>query len=466
RMLTGSAAFFLLLACTAMFAQPLPDVDLGENKWQRPPFQDGYVLGNGNLYIIGGLGKELSRSGKSALTEKPVSRTQLAWVAGANYTLGNLGYGWEIKPYLDGKPVEMEEKEWASDLPTDNYAPTYAMNSWENDLSVTVMDVLAPIGVPVLMRHVQVFKPEGSAPGKVSLTLPVHSDPRNGVYAMFDGTEVNAEQVKKWQHLCGKNLKPRPSVAPERMKQVFSAQNAIVLVGAPRALFQEISTLVPDDKTYAEVFQERALATTAVSNAPGDRISVNAEGIQIDFGQLQPGDERAVAVWIATVSGKSGETEKAALQLLDDWKNVSVEEFIGMVDLKMKEDDYPIELVSKENSDLIFPPAILQPLHLARACQSNAGGVLAQPYMYPMCYVRDQYGSFRLFLAAGEPERALRVLNFYVGMENREGIQNAHDALPFPPDPAAWLPDANAKNGNHHKAEVPSYLILMARDYF
>ncbi len=55
--------------------------------------------------------------------------------------------------------------------------------------------------------------------------------------------------------------------------------------------------------------------------------------------------------------------------------------------------------------------------------------------MYPMYYVRDQYGSARLFLARGDYDRAWGILGFHLGMAAYFGLQNAYDTFDEPPDP-------------------------------
>ncbi|NBC02635.1 MAG: hypothetical protein GVY20_02920 [Bacteroidetes bacterium] len=83
-----------------------------------------------------------------------------------------------------------------------------------------------------------------------------------------------------------------------------------------------------------------------------------------------------------------------------------------------------------------------------------------------MCYVRDQLGSFKVFLLQADYDRAFRALTFYIAMQNRYGIQNAYDTTPTPPDPTIWKPSANSMDGYQSVAEVPSIIILMAKEFY
>jgi len=84
-----------------------------------------------------------------------------------------------------------------------------------------------------------------------------------------------------------------------------------------------------------------------------------------------------------------------------------------------------------------------------------------------MCYVRDQFGSFRLFLEQGAYERAWRALAYHIAMQNQWGFQNSYEAVPEPPDPNNWSQTHPKEPGHGHGgAEVPAYIILMARDYY
>lgn len=428
-------------------------VDLGS--WTRLDAHDGYVIGNGRMYAVGALGAKLTRSGKSALTGEAVSLTRIAWLCGPHYTIGNLGYGWEIQPLIDGEPVTWQHEHII--VPHESL-PFWGVSSEHPQITAQTTDVLIP-GETVLLRRIQVSRPAGLPAARVQLRIPVLPDPRNAVYGMFDGTEVTEEVAKEYRGLCGKHLKPRASVPPENLQRLLPDSRSIVHLGASRALWQDISTAVPDDVTYETNFPPRAMATTV----SGSNVSteVMPGGFLVDLGEMRDGDTRTVGVWIATASGTQDSAQADAIQILGRWKARDVDTVVAESVRDLPE---PVVRVLGEDSTGIAQ--IIQACAgLASATQSLAGGNMAQPYMYPMCYVRDQYGSFRFFLSLGDHERAYRILRFYVGMQNVEGIQNAHDGRIEPPDATSWDPSANARDGQHARAEVPSYIILMARDY-
>lgn len=436
------AILFLTLSGPT-FAQP-DRVDLGADDWHRTDRHDGYVTGNGRIYAVGGLGQTLTRSGKSFLNDDSVSMTRLAWVVGPLYAVGNLGYGWELKPEVDGEPLTWSSEEVNGPAPG---RPFWGVTSRASGLRAELTDIIVE-DQPVLLRHLRVSRPEGSPEAHIRLSLPVYPDPRNGApFQMWNGDSAGGD---------------RHSVTPGRMIQRRESESAIVLVGAQRALWQEISTPIPPDSDYRRLFPPRALATSATSIDPDVEVRATSDGLQIDLGQMGGGEQRTVGVWLVTATAPDGKLEETVLSDLKRWKGRKIEKVVEQSRAALPE---PLLRRVGVNDDPLI--SIIQSTSgLARATQAYSGCVLAQPYMYPMCYVRDQLGSFKVFLAQADYERAWRALAFYVAMQNRYGIQNAYDATPNPPDPTVWDPEANSKDGHHRVAEVPSIIILMARDYY
>lgn len=420
------------------------NVDLGVDDWYRTDRHDGYVTGNGHIYSVGGLGQTLTRSGKSFLQDEPVSLTRLAWVNGPLYSVGNLGYGWELQPVVNGS-----ENGWDSESvlsPTADQ-PFWRVHSENEHLKSEVTDIIVQ-DQPVLLRKVNITLSEDSKSSEIRLFIPVYPDPRNS--APFEAW--NGEPVEN----------QRPSVLEEDLLRMDEESNAIVLEGAPRALWQEVSTPIPTDEDYELMFPSRALATTAVSEDSTVNIEVNQSGIQIDLGHLQPGTSKEFGIWLVTAAGHQDIITSTVLDDLSDWTQKDI-------NLVAEESKFalPEPLIQRKDSENDpFTTIIQSTSSLALATQAVSGCVLAQPYMYPMCYVRDQIGSFEVFLAQHDYERAYRALAFYIAMQNRYGIQNAYDTTPTPPDPTIWDPKANSMDGHHSVAEVPSIIILMARDYY
>lgn len=447
-----SAVLSVIFGITIISANLSAQIDFGT--WQRPDKHDGYLLGNGRMYSVAGLGRELSLSGKSELTDKPVTLTHIAWVIGPHYTLGNLGYGWDIKVAVDGQAIPWQTERIQS--PTADM-PLWGVVSSHPAITSQLADLILP-DEPVMLRRVIITRPEGLPQAHVTIDIPVYPDPRNAVYGMFDGQAVDDDTAKKWRSVCGEFLRPRESVARDQL-QTISDNNIIVHLGAARALWQEISTRVPDDDTYRELFPPRALATTVICQQAS--ISTKAGGFHVDLGVIKPGEQRTLAIWIVTEAGPQEAVQSMAVGKIARWQSKDINAVITENVQRL-----PSPLITADGPD---QSGILKIINssadLVKAAQSHAGGIMAQPYMYPMYYIRDQYSSFKLLLSLGEIERAYRILQFYVGMQNLDGIQNAHDARIEPPSVTYWDPKANSYNGYHARAEVPSYIILMARDY-
>lgn len=425
----------------------------------RPDKHDGYVVGNGRMYAVAALGRDLTRSGKSGLTDKKVSLSHISWIIGPTYTLGNLGYGWDIHPVVDGQSIEWQQERVLS--PTTEL-PFWGVRSEHGQISCTLTDAVLP-QESVMVRRIVVTRPANLPAATISLRLPVSPDPRNAIFTMFDGKEVDQAQVEQWKYWVGPHIQPRSSLPKEKLQQVFELEKALVHLGAARALYQEMSTSVVADEEYKILFPPRALATTAVCKHQDAKVWVDSSGIHVDLGLLQAGEQRTVAVWMVTVSSWEPSLESLALATLSRWQTQEVDEVFASCRRSM-----PEPLLTRTDGGDQMVDVINACGDIIRTSQAQGGGVFAQSYMYPMYYVRDQYGSFRLLMSLGDYERAYRVLTFYVAMQNQYGIQNAYDMVPGIPDPNNWDPSRNYRqlDGHHQRAEVPSYIILMARDYY
>lgn len=447
--------FLLLTLILCLTIQGGAQTDLGIDRWERHEKHDGYVLGNGKMYMIGGLGQALERKGKSRLTEKKTSLSRISWLIGPSYPVGNLGYGWEFVPLFNRDTIGWDSETILAPAPS---RPFWTLKSRAEFLAIDSEDVLLS-NESVFLRKIELT---ANSDGDFQLFLPVWPDPRNSYFPMFSGKEIDQEQVERWTYLCGPNLKPRASIPVERLIQNFPKDKMIVLPGANRALWQEVSTIVPDEEEYQGIFPFRAAASTIELSHDSDQLEVRNSGFHINFGKLKKGETRTLYLFITCVSQQEPNIEGKARQYLSEQlaKGGAVlmeEAEAGLMQAPFVFPDEPEHPITR---------SINSCLQLSLACKADQGGVMAQPYMYPMYYVRDQYGSFRLLLAAGEYEKALEILRFYIAKENREGIQNAHDPFGGDFDITLWDAAANAKNGHHANAEVPSYIILMARDYY
>ncbi len=437
----------LTLFCVSLFTPRIEaqiiNHDLGSDDWHRSDRHDGYVTGNGRIYVVGALGQKLTRNGKSFLTEEKTSLTRLSWVIGPNYAVGNLGYGWELEAKIDGQSIDWDNENILSPTPD---IPFWNVISENEEVKAELVDVIVE-EEPVLLRKITITRSINADEAHVQLFLPVYADPRNGPpFQMWNGEPIEGQS----------------SISPDKLLQIDDSSESLILLGAPRALWQEISTPIPDDEEYSNLFPYRALATSAVSNDPGVTITAQTGGLHIDLGHMKGGDKQTVGVWLVTASAPVDSLEKTVLAQLIKYKSQNIEEVVNRSRAALPE---PI-LRRTDGREDPLTTIIQSTTNLARATQAQSGCVLAQPYMYPMCYVRDQIGSFKILMAQTEYERAYKALIFYVAMQNRYGIQNAYDTTILTPDPNIWEPDANANDGHHRIAEVPSIIILMARDYY
>ncbi|MBL4888238.1 MAG: hypothetical protein JKZ03_07310 [Flavobacteriaceae bacterium] len=456
-------SFFIILAlitlsCTNQTNTTSNNKTFNIENRQRLDLHDGYVLGNGNMYMVAGIGKELARIGKSQLTENKAGLTRIAWLIGPTYSVGSLGYGWEVIPIINKDTLSWETEEIVNPTTLNSF---FGVRSKTETLNLKTKDILLS-DESAFIREITLSKAENSNAETGQIHIPVYPDLRNGFYGMYNGKEVDEAMALRWRDKCGPNLKPRASVPEDKLLQVNQDNNSIILVGTNRALWQEISTTVPDDAIYSKLFPHRAAATTLVSNNESVNIKANNTGFSVDLGLMKPLETRTIYLYIVTEKNATSAIEKKTLKKLNDLKN---QDLTALIDRSTQNRDaFLFSSQGRENDALT--QSINATLNLCKACKANEGGIMAQPYMYPMYYVRDQFGSFKLFLAAGEYEKALEILNFYITKQNHDGIQNAHDLFDSPKDPSIWLSDANAKNGDHANAEVPSYIVLMAKEYY
>jgi hypothetical protein len=449
---TSSSATFLL-GPRFMLGATDPAYNSGErtgdpdplslSKWHRVDRHDGYVVGNGRMYMVAGLGLDLDLSTKSKVTSVEAPLSRIAWVIGPTYALGNLGWGWEIEAANDDGAIAWETETIVSPSPD---CPFWGVECNAPTLTMNISDIIMA-DHPVIVRRVTFRCPAASRSGNIRLRIPVRFDPRNGG-EMFS---------LKHDHSRASS----PSLAENRLRQAFPAEGAFVTVAGQRALYQEDSTVILDADCNRRIFPPRALATGIGHPSPQVITTLQDDAFNIELGRLAPGETREIAVWLVTVSASDSGLEAEALRELNRWRARDLTEVISEAKAAR-----PLPLLTRtDGRDDPLLHSIEASYSLATACQAHSGGVMAEPYMYPMYYVRDQYGSARLFLACGDYERAWGILGFHLGMAAFFGLQNAYDTFDVPPDPARWPRRTEAVDSRFKDAEVPSYMILEARDY-
>ncbi len=121
---------------------------------------------------------------------------------------------------------------------------------------------------------------------------------------------------------------------------------------------------------------------------------------------------------------------------------------LGGSPLLFPESDVP----ASKNSP--FSKEILDGFDVISAQQAETGAVLAG-YNYHLSYVRDNYGVFRFFLAAGAYENARRMLEFYTSVFEAHGrVQNAQG-----------MSESAFHVHENDRVEITGYLVLMFTAY-
>lgn len=398
------------------------------------PWRGGYLVGNGRMYGVVALGAGLTREWKSDVAD-PAPLSQIAWMVGPHYGNANLGFGWEVLPEIGG-----QQEAWTREgiLRPEPDLPFWGVYAETPQLRLELRDVLHPEETVWLRRAVLTAGASGAG-NPLTLRIPVSADPRNA-----------AKDDEAWGE------KERQGHVPaEAMLRVDAEEGTILLQGAQRRLYTEWTS-----QPMCQVMDHpaRFLATAITAEGGDAQIAVDESGFRVELGEMQPGQQKVLNLWLVT-----GGSAASTRQLLSAWRSRSGTKVVAECRRRSPE---PLFTRTDGQSDPILE--MLQGCTaVCEAAQARCGGVLASPYMYPMCYVRDQFGSFRLFLELGAYERAWRALAYHVAMQNHWGLQNSYEAVPDLPDPNNWSQTHPAEPGQGHGgAEVPAYIILMARDYY
>ncbi|NBC02633.1 MAG: hypothetical protein GVY20_02910 [Bacteroidetes bacterium] len=149
------------------------------------------------------------------MSNESVSLTRLAWISGPLYSVGNLGYGWELIPQINGNSEIWQSESVLS--PTANQ-PFWRLQSKSENLETDITDIIVR-DQPVLLRKVIVTLSEYINDSDVRIFIPVYPDPRNS--APFESW--NGEPAEQ----------QRTSIEDQNLLQVDMNANAIILRGAP-----------------------------------------------------------------------------------------------------------------------------------------------------------------------------------------------------------------------------------------
>ena len=395
---------------------------LHADKWHRSSLHDGYVTGNGKIYLVGGLGWRLTSGMFAIMTQHPTSLTALAWIVGPVYGHANLGSDWQVVPAVNGTPLAWTSEKLVS--PTETL-PAWGVSCRTKGLAMELTDLVIP-DQPVILRRLILTRTAGAEPAEITLGVSVAPDVNNG----------------------GKD---KGSIPDDQLISVDQNNKCLLLRGAKRRLYEDRYSL-----DFETVYYHRFLATGFSTNKKGVRTTLDERGMTLALGKMTGSESVEIGVWLVTAF-----SEKEAKQTLARYQKAS----LSIVTKNAAQPEkFRVARTDHGNHGLLT--SINNSLALCRSSQSACGGVLASPYTFPVNYVRDQQGSFRLFMAAGDYARAYQALLFHVAMQNRFGIQNAFDAIDEQPRPDGFDPKVANKDGSWKDAEVPSYIILFARDYY
>ncbi|MCH1939238.1 hypothetical protein [Holdemania massiliensis] len=371
--------------------------------------ENGYVIGNGQVLITAGLGVEIQRHGKPVLTDHPCSKTAVAAVSGPDYVCNNLAFGFTIE-------AEEPWKEERAGMP-DAQCEFYHVLCQNSEASVQVEDSVF-ISESVWIRTLR-------STAALSVRVRIETDPRNGEFLWWDGTPVKPESELY-----------APSVDPDQWVQVQADQ--LIFQGAPRRLFQDISN------AYRYVGKPRYLAVQCNAQS-----CVDPTGFRL---QLEP--DQPVSL-ISCLSLNREEASAFAKQLA----KLSSDELQRRC-LRMQQDRFlkpkaapsdPLAKILQGTEDLI------------QAVTADNGASLAQSFIYPLHYIRDQYGIFRFHQQCLNHREMKRICQAYLGFERQFGIQNAYD--PITPHTAFAARSFKPISTEWEKTELPSYINLFVLEY-
>jgi hypothetical protein len=387
----------------------------GLKNWHGGSLDVGYVIGNGKMYIVGALGRELIYDRCPYTTDLPAPLSRISMVIGPMYAYANFGHGWEIQANVDDQPVAWDQETVLMPAPDQ---PDWGVKSQGEELTLELRDQM-DAKLPLFLRQVTLTRPAGMAYVRVTVDIPVVKD----VFRSPDS--------------CTKEIEP--------------TRNSIIITWNPKAtpvyLFDLPLSLDPK-------IPPRVLVTTVRCERPDTKIWVDETGLHADCGLMAGGDTVNLNIWLSTATSKAkAQRQIPSTQPIEGVKNRMVWDSI-------------LERVDGQNDRLL--QVLNNSISLCHATTAVDGSSLANPYMFPLRYLRDQQGTFQLFLAIGEYETAFKALAFHTAMQNRYGIQDWYSPVaPEPvPDPYQFDPQMKWANSHWATAEYPSYIALFARDYY
>lgn len=383
---------------------------------------DGFIIGNGRCYLVEGSEFELDRSAKTCdRYETPIPFHSIVCLNGPVYGFNHFAYGFTVTLEYTENGRRCQRGFESGMKQSIRYKSDRILNQLEDErIEIFIEDAIRP-HEDVIVRNISVHSKDNIQLKDPKLVIRYQYDRRNLTYCDFDGSYLPM---------------PASVAGPLRYEDhVLPAEGCITFrIPAHKPMYDDWACGYGKQLDYG-FMRERFLTVSAVPapqkvtdtsfELPLDQ-SLSAQ-ILFGFGFTK---EESVPSPSPVAAALSGETRKTPV----------------------------IE------SDCPQIPWLFQRIDaLIRANTAETGGVLAQPVMYPMSYNRDIYGSFVFYCAMGDLTTAKNILWFFHICQTTYDLQNAYDVESFGYEPG---PDFKPVPSCHKNAEVPSYFILMARDYY
>ncbi len=383
---------------------------------------DGFMLGNGRCYLVEGSDFELDRSAKTCdRYETPIPFHSIVCLNGPVYGFNHFAYGFTItlEYTLNGtQRVCGFESGMKQSI---RYESDSILNELEDScVKIQIRDTVRP-HQDVIVRQISVQNKQEAIMEDPRLTVRYQYDRRNLTYCDFDGS-----------YLPMPKSITKPLLYEEHV--VFDPSKITFRIPAHKPMYDDWACGYGNQLDYG-FMHERYLTVSAVPSV--QNMTDTSFQIPLDqslSAQILFGFGFTVEESVPSPAGEASRQPDAS-------------------------DQMPLI-----ESDCELIPFLFQRIDsLIRSNTSESGGVLAQPVMYPMSYNRDIYGSFVFYYGMGNLPMLKKILWFFHVCQTTYDLQNAYDIESFGYQPG---PDFKPVPSRHKNAEVPSYFILMARDYY
>jgi hypothetical protein len=389
-------------------------VDFGLERWRGEAVADGYVVGNGRTLLLSGLPRALKYELSTSMSGEPVSRTRIASAIGPSYGDPVVSYGWECLPEVEGTACAWDEERVVA--PTAEH-PYWGQECRSGELCLRLTDQVLRDGA-VLVRQLRLHRPGGL--DGIALTLPLHVPTIHGA----GGISLDV---------------------PVPLRPGLDASWCV----------EEADAGVPAYARLALDEHPTHRLSCLLTQEAGARTTTEAYGHRLDCDAKAPETVEATLFILSPARGETGGAELAGLLK---------ESAAGLQKRACRHFDPVVERVDGQDDPLLR--SLRHTLDLCRSCQTEGGGVLANPYMYRASYIRDNCGPLELFLAVGDLDRARRMLEYFFSQIARHGykLNHAPDDVSglsaFDYNPLTWFLDTR-----WGAVEYPSYMNLFVRDY-